>query len=82
LGYRLFEDEKNNNIFHDISPHVLCTEAIKYSIKKYGSSRIIFGSDMPFGKVEENLNKILELNISEKDKENILGNNIRNLLRI
>lgn len=55
---------------------------IREFINKYGSDKLIFGSDFPFGQPASELRKILNLDISEKAKEDILANNILKLLKI
>lgn len=53
------------------------------ALKTLGSERIIYGSDMPFipfGNPVDELNKIRNLEISDEDKQLILGQNILKLL--
>jgi predicted TIM-barrel fold metal-dependent hydrolase len=49
-------------------------------LRKYGSDKLLFGSDFPFGLPEDELKKILSIDISEADKEKIFGGNIIRLL--
>jgi hypothetical protein len=49
-------------------------------INEYGSDRIIFGSDFPFGDPRQELLKIMHLQISREQKEIICGLNIQRLL--
>jgi len=53
---------------------------IKDYINRYGYERIMFGSDFPFGDPQEELAKVLGLNISQEDKELILSLNLKRLL--
>lgn len=55
---------------------------IRDYIKNYGTERLLFGSDFPFGDPKRELGKIIELQISEEEKEKILGKNILALMRI
>lgn len=55
---------------------------IKMFLKKYGPDKLLFGSDFPFGLPENELKKIISLDISDADKEKILGENIRGLLGV
>lgn len=53
-------------------------------VRRAGSQRILFGSDFPFFREEEDvypaeLSPILKAGISEKERENILRNNFRRL---
>ena len=54
---------------------------IEDAVKKLGDSRIMFGSDYPWGTCLGNVGTIVESNISEKSKKRILGGNFQNLLR-
>ncbi|MCD6353061.1 MAG: hypothetical protein J7M06_02495 [Proteobacteria bacterium] len=44
--------------------------------------RIIFGSDIPFGVMNQEVEKILSLSIAEDKKELILSRNIKQLIGI
>lgn len=82
MGLHIFHDYTGDNVYHDISPEDLLTENIYRSIEIFGSDKIIFGSDMPFGNLKENISKIEALNISDRDKSRILGGNIQQLLNV
>ena len=49
-------------------------------IHEYGIDRIIFGSDFPFGDPKRELQKIMDLQIPQEQKEIICGLNIQRLL--
>jgi hypothetical protein len=49
-------------------------------IRKYGSEKILFGSDFPFGSPKDELEKIMQLPISEHQIEAIIGGNLKRLL--
>jgi len=56
---------------------------VMIALKTLGSERIIYGSDMPFipfGNPADELNKIRNLEISDEEKQLILGQNILKLL--
>lgn len=53
---------------------------IKMFLRKYGSDKLLFGSDFPFSMPESELQKILSLDLSEMAKEKIVGGNILRLL--
>lgn len=58
-------------------------EKIINLIKRIGSSRFIYGADYPFSGLEhikKDIEKIMNLDISEMDKENVLGGNIERLI--
>jgi predicted TIM-barrel fold metal-dependent hydrolase len=54
---------------------------IENAVKKLGDSRILFGSDYPWGTFIGNVGTIIESEIPEKSKKRILGENFRDLLR-
>lgn len=54
---------------------------IRDYIKHYGTDRLIFGSDFPFGDPKRELGKILELGTSQEEKEKLLRGNILKLLK-
>lgn len=87
IGLEVFIDLglRQSNLFFDISCYQIISEAkIKLAIEKFGYERIIMGSDTPYGK--ENLKQIISLvhnlNLSDLEKEMILGGNLQRLLRI
>lgn len=49
-------------------------------INAHGSGRVLFGSDMPWGKTEDEINFVRSLKISDEDKEKILSKNAVKLL--
>jgi predicted TIM-barrel fold metal-dependent hydrolase len=55
---------------------------IKDFIRRFGTGRLIFGSDYPFGSPASELNKILSLNLPEDQTRAILGDNFRKLCRL
>ncbi|MFO7753575.1 MAG: amidohydrolase family protein [Desulfobacteraceae bacterium] len=54
---------------------------IKDYIKEYGTGRILFGSDFPFGDPKLELSKILKLELKPEDENAILSENLTSLLR-
>ncbi|WNG18534.1 amidohydrolase family protein [Cystobacter fuscus] len=55
---------------------------IHESVKKAGAHKVLFGSEYPLSHPAVELKKILLLPISEPERERILGENIRELLRL
>jgi predicted TIM-barrel fold metal-dependent hydrolase len=51
-------------------------------IKNHGSDKILFGSDSPWSRADEEIAFIRGLDISEEEKENILFKNAKRLLGI
>ncbi len=73
--------KKYDNVYMDTSGG--SAKKVMIAIKALGSERIIFGSDMPFipyGDPGDELNKIRNLEISDEEKQLILGQNILRLI--
>jgi hypothetical protein len=55
---------------------------IKDFIRRFGTARLMFGSDYPFGSPAAELDKILSLDLPEAQTQAILGDNFRRLCRL
>ncbi len=55
---------------------------IKKFLDRYGSDRLLFGSDFPFGNPGNELNEVIRLNLGKHDFENIVCHNILRLLKV
>jgi predicted TIM-barrel fold metal-dependent hydrolase len=55
---------------------------LQLALKHFGASRIILGSDTPYGNdnLRLNIERIKSLSISDEDKAQILGLNMRRIL--
>jgi len=87
MGLEIFAryGKELENIYFDISPyHVISEKRIFRAIDKFSIEKVIMGSDTPMGEnnLENNINKIQNMDLSKKDKELILGKNIAKLLKI
>jgi predicted TIM-barrel fold metal-dependent hydrolase len=71
--------KKKENVFFDIA--LAGTETIMQFIGKIGKERILFGSDIPFGTMKLELEKILSLPIGDDGKEWTLSRNLKRLIR-
>jgi uncharacterized protein len=56
-------------------------ETIREFVNTIGAHRVIFGSDIPFGSMENELAKVLSLPLKDEEKELILYKNILELTR-
>jgi len=72
--------KQRENVFFDTA--LAGTEAIMRFIEKIGKERILFGSDIPFGTMKRELEKILSLPIGGDEKEWILSKNLKRLVKI
>jgi predicted TIM-barrel fold metal-dependent hydrolase len=50
-------------------------------LEKYGSARLLFGSDFPFGSPAQELQKIRRLSLDAEDLENVIGRNFLKLIK-
>ncbi len=74
----------NNNIYYDISsPQLIREELFKEALEMIGSSRLILGSDTPYGtnNIKININRINKYCTSINDKKNIMYENILKILK-
>jgi hypothetical protein len=55
---------------------------IKDFIRRFGTDRLMFGSDHPFGSPASELDKIFSLNLSDDHTRAILGDNFRRLCQL
>jgi len=73
-----FKDREN--VYFDTALAGLGT--IKAYVHQVGSERVLFGSDIPFGTMKDELRKVLSLQIGDREKENILGGNLKRLIKL
>ncbi|MCE5330132.1 hypothetical protein LLG07_07370 [bacterium] len=72
--------EKFKNLYLEVSGMLLIDQIEGY-VEKFGSKRLIFGTDYPYLAAELSANRILLSEMNKSDKENIAFNNIDNILR-
>lgn len=86
FGIELFMEEDIkylSNIYFDISNYYFVSDVrILKAINHFGSNKILMGSDTPYGidSLEKTIELVNKLDISTKDKSNILGDNLALLL--
>ena len=66
------------NVYFDTA--LAGSDAIMKFINQIGHERILFGSDVPFGTMKWELEKVLSLPIGDDKKEWILSNNLKRLI--
>lgn len=71
---------ERENVYFDTS--LASTSTIERFVKRIGPHRVIFGSDVPFGRMKTEVEKVLRLPIRDEDKEAILGDNLRRILSL
>jgi predicted TIM-barrel fold metal-dependent hydrolase len=67
------------NVYFDTA--LASPEAVMKFIEKIGHVRVLFGSDIPFGTMKWELEKILSLPISEEKRDWILSKNLKRLVK-
>jgi len=67
----------NEHIFFDTA--LAQPQTIERFVQEVGAERILFGSDIPFGTMKYELQKVLALPLSDLEREAILGGNLRRL---
>ncbi|AGL02375.1 amidohydrolase family protein [Desulfoscipio gibsoniae] len=87
IGLESFIKHKTilNNLYFEISPAPLISlKRIYMAIDHFGAGKVILGSDTPFGKdnLRKNIEKVTQLNISDREKELILGGNLQRILKL
>ena len=70
---------ENDRVYADTS--LAGAEEIKIFLDRYGSRRLLFGSDYPFGMPGPQLQQLKTMDIARKDLERICGANIERILR-
>lgn len=88
-GWSLWEEAteklyKYENFFVDTcsSAYLLSDTTMKRIINKYGTDKVIFGTDYPIWKQEDEIKRIMSLGFSDDDLEKIFCKNIEKLLNI
>jgi len=84
-GLDIFKSDKNflRNVFFDTSgSERVQGEDILKAINSFGYEHVVFGSDTPFTKMDDQINKIDQLNLSDNVKEHIFKLNISNILSL
>ncbi len=88
FGLELFINDnfKDDNLFFDTSTIQLISNfRFKKAIDCVGTDKILFGTDSPYGakdNIRKNIDRISNLDISSKDKDLILGLNMKRLLKL
>ncbi len=86
FGLELFikHDYKDDNLYFDTSTlQVTSTKRLMDAIKFIGAKNVTLGTDTPYGKgnLLKNIDRIKSLDISNEEKDLILGENMKQLLK-
>ncbi len=69
------------NVFVDISGSIYRRDDLDYTVRQIGTDRILFGTDMP-GTFTMNYGQVLEADLSDREREDILYNNAVKLFNL
>jgi predicted TIM-barrel fold metal-dependent hydrolase len=72
--------KSRENVYFDTA--LANSDTIMRFIQKIGHQRILFGSDIPFGTMRWELEKVLSLPIGDEKKEWILSKNLKGLIQL
>lgn len=85
-GHRMWDQAEEHLLGRDlyfgasyVFGHLDSARALKI-IRNHGMDRILFGSDLPFAQQRKDIEAILQLDITQKEKDQILGGNASLLL--
>ena len=80
----LYHSIKYNNFHFDTSSSLslLSPSLAKIMIRDFGAEKFFFGSDYPMWNVKDELVLIDNLELTEEEKENILGLNLKSFLKL
>ena len=72
------------NFYVDCSSsfYAITFEKARELIMAYGTNKVLFGTDYPMWKPEEELEKFMQIDLTEQEREDILYNNTANLFNI
>ncbi len=80
-GYKAWGDAEMllpgyENLWFDIASvlEYITPEHAQRMVKKFGSDKVMFGTDYPVAGIEDELKLFMRLNLTEKERENILWN--------
>jgi predicted TIM-barrel fold metal-dependent hydrolase len=85
LGLDIFEENRHNlaNVYFDTSGSERVRERdIADAINRFGHEHVVFGSDTPYARLEDQIEKIERLKLSDDAKESIFRSNIEKVLSL
>ena len=73
---------RRENVYGDLALSASPAENVEYLIREAGSRKILFGTDMPFYDPSFTLARVVTADLSDEQKADILGGNIRRLMKL
>lgn len=84
IGFeKISMNTQNDNVYYDLSgPQTYPINIIKKALAEVGSTKLILGSDTPYGidNIQKIQNRLKKQSLTNKDLDNIIGDNIAKLL--
>ena len=87
-GYRCWEQTDVyrglDNVYFDTSSSLpfIPKEQAKSLIETFGAEKFFFGDDFPMWNIEEEIERFMKIDLTDKEREDIFAKNIKNLLCI
>ena len=72
---------RHDNIYADITGSEAREGIVEWLVREVGSRKILFGSDMPYFETRSTIARVAMAEISEEEKKDILGLNMKKILR-
>jgi predicted TIM-barrel fold metal-dependent hydrolase len=85
LGMSIFMEQRAllKNVYFDTSgSERIRGRDIAEAIDSFGYDHVVYGSDSPFARLGDQIDKIQQLNLSDNVKEHVFGLNMKNLLSL
>ncbi|MCL2527543.1 MAG: amidohydrolase family protein [Defluviitaleaceae bacterium] len=73
---------KYDNVYGDLAISLAYEGNVEWFVKEIGAEKVLYGTDMPFFSPSPNLGRVAMADISDAEKKNVLGLNIKKLLRV
>jgi predicted TIM-barrel fold metal-dependent hydrolase len=73
---------RRDNTYIDLALSMVYEGNVEWLVKEMGSYKVLYGSDMPFLDPRPAFGRVVMADISDEDKKNILGLNIKKILGI
>jgi uncharacterized protein len=76
----IHESRRFENVYHDTATSLVESNMVEEAVRVVGAERVLLGTDYPVLDPFSQVAKVRSANVSEKEKEQILGLNIKRLM--
>lgn len=73
---------KYDNVYGDLAISLAYEGNVEWFVKEMGSHKVLYGTDMPYFSPTPNFSRVALADISDEEKRNVLGRNIKKLLKL